>query len=92
MKETLINLLQSLGIAWWVEIKTARPNCTYYFGPFLNCDEAHLAKAGYIEDLQKEGAQEIQVVVKRCKPDRLTISEDLGKFSSRQMPVLIGRV
>ncbi len=93
MKDTLTNLLQNLGIAWWVEITTDHPNCTYYFGPFLSADEAHSAKAGYMEDLQQEGAQGIKVVVKRCKPDHLTISEDLGKLTSRQTyPAFSGRV
>jgi hypothetical protein len=84
MKELLINLFNWLGLAWWVEIVTERPRCTYYFGPFLSGKEAQMAQAGYLEDLQGEGASGIHVEVKRCKPQELTIAEDLGKISSRQ--------
>lgn len=81
MKELLINLLNFFGLAWWVEVKTSSPPCTYYFGPFLTAKEAEVDRAGYMEDLEDEGAQGISVAVKRCKPLALTISEDLGKFS-----------
>jgi hypothetical protein len=83
MKELLIKLLNFLGIAYWVEIVTDYPRCTYYFGPFLNRQEASTAKDGYIEDLQKEAAQGISVQVKRCKPNNLTIfdeKEEMSKF------------
>jgi hypothetical protein len=26
--------LEQIGEAWWVEIVTKKPDCTYYFGPF----------------------------------------------------------
>lgn len=78
VKEVLTNLFHSLGWAWWVEIVTQNPRCTYYFGPFLSVKEANAAKAGYIEDLEQEGAQEITVAVKRCKPKSLTVADDLG--------------
>ncbi|MBW4489286.1 MAG: DUF1816 domain-containing protein [Trichocoleus desertorum ATA4-8-CV12] len=78
MKEVLISLLETLGLAFWVEIVTDRPRCTYYFGPFLSSQEAQAAKSGYVEDLEQEGAQGIRVTVKRCKPPAdLTISDDL---------------
>ena len=79
MKEVLVNALQLLGKAWWVEIVTETPHCTYYFGPFVSAKEANTAKVGYLEDLQNEGAQEIKVVVKRCKPENLTLCDDLGE-------------
>jgi hypothetical protein len=79
MKEQLINILDTVGLAWWVEIVTDRPKCTYYFGPFLSAQEAHAAKIGYYEDLQAESAQGIKMVVKRCKPSQLTACEDLGE-------------
>jgi len=85
MQDFLLSLLDFLGLAWWVEIKTEMPRCTYYFGPFASAEEAESAKPGYVEDLQGEGAQNISVIVKRCKPDRLTISDDVegrpGKVS-----------
>lgn len=70
------SLLQALGLAWWVEIKTDRPRCTYYFGPFASSSEAELAKPGYIEDLEQEQAEGIRVAIKRGKPDSLTIVEE----------------
>lgn len=79
MKELLINLLNFFGLAFWVEIITEDPNCTYYFGPFLSAQEGHVAKAGYLEDLESEGANTRTVSVKRCKPSRLTLAEDLEK-------------
>ncbi|MEH2162085.1 MAG: DUF1816 domain-containing protein [Nostoc sp.] len=32
----MMNLLQSnqSEFAWWVEVNTTVPRCTYYFGPF----------------------------------------------------------
>lgn len=76
MKETWTNILQTLGVAWWVEVVTENPHCTYYFGPFASSGEASLAQAGYIEDLTQEGALDIKAVVKRCKPEQLTIYDE----------------
>lgn len=74
----MIKLLDFLGFAYWVEILTDNPKCTYYFGPFLTQKEAISAKDGYIEDLNNENAQGITVTIKRCKPNNLTICDDLG--------------
>ncbi len=68
--------LHLLGQAWWVEITTERPACTYYFGPFATAVEADAAKGGYVEDLEGESAQGIQVTIKRCKPTQLTIERE----------------
>jgi hypothetical protein len=70
------NALHLVGQAWWVEITTDRPHCTYYFGPFATAVEADGAKAGYVEDLETESAQGIQVTIKRCKPVQMTIDYD----------------
>ncbi|MDX2096417.1 MAG: DUF1816 domain-containing protein [Leptolyngbyaceae cyanobacterium bins.59] len=86
MKEILTGLLQTLGLAWWVEILTEKPNCTYYFGPFPNAEAAREAQFGYVEDLQQEGAQGIKVNIKRCRPEKLTISEDLDNFDGKIFP------
>ena len=86
MQEILISLLDSLGLAWWVEVKTESPRCTYYFGPFLSLEEAEGEKSGYVEDLQKEGAQNIAVLVKRCKPTKLTIFDDGGELPTKVSP------
>ncbi|OUL30959.1 DUF1816 domain-containing protein [Nostoc sp. 106C] len=93
LKETLISTVNNLGLAWWVEIVTQNPRCTYYFGPFLSSVDANLAIKGYIEDLETEGAQGIIVNVKRCKPDALTIAEDLGERIDRKVkPAFSGQM
>lgn len=68
--------MEELITAWWAEILTTTPRCTYYFGPFQTSDEANAAYPGYIEDLDSEGSQGIVVVIKRCKPDQLTICDE----------------
>ncbi|WP_017653989.1 DUF1816 domain-containing protein [Fortiea contorta] len=93
LKETLINTVNNLGLAWWVEIVTQNPSCTYYFGPFLNSAEAKIALKGYVEDLELEGAQGIAVNIKRCKPGSLTIAEDLGERIDRKVkPAFSGQM
>lgn len=92
VKEGLTSLFHNFGWAWWVEIVTQSPRCTYYFGPFLSVKEANAAKAGYLEDIEQEGAQSIATIVKRCKPSDLTISDDLWeRISSQKVSVLSGQ-
>lgn len=76
LKEITIGFLQASSHAWWVEVKTAQPRCTYYFGPFQRSMEARVAHTGYVEDLKGEGAQGIAVNIKRCQPATLTICEE----------------
>lgn len=78
----LANIANVLGLAWWVEVTTASPRCTYYFGPFLSADEAESAQGGYVEDLEQEGAQGITATVKRCKPEALTIEDGVQPQAS----------
>ncbi|MDZ8223049.1 MULTISPECIES: DUF1816 domain-containing protein [unclassified Nostoc] len=93
LKEVLINTFDFIGLAWWVEIKTQNPRCTYYFGPFLSSSDAKLSSIGYIEDLESEGAQGISVNIKRCKPNNLTIAEDLGeRFDRKVQPAFGGQI
>ncbi len=80
MKELLLRTLDFLGFAYWVEITTDVPRCTYYFGPFIGKQEAKASQSGYVEDLQQESAQGIKVSVKRCKPHDLTIFDDSQDF------------
>ena len=86
MKEMLINILDALGLAYWVEITTDNPRCVYYFGPFLNKQDSQLATDGYLEDLRGENAQNITYRIKRFKPDyhNLTVFEDSGNNSDFQ--------
>lgn len=73
-KEVISGLVHSLAPDWWVEVTTADPAYTYYFGPFDTVEEAQAAQAGYIEDLAQEGATEITAQVKRCSPQEITIA------------------
>ena len=75
--EIWTNTLAFLGQAWWVEVLTTQPQCTYYFGPFGGLESANRAVSGYVEDLEGESAQGIKTQVKRCHPARLTIEHDL---------------
>lgn len=61
---------------WWVKIITEKPRCTYYFGPFDTVEEAKLSQAGYIEDLEQEGAIGIAVDILQDQPTVLTIDEE----------------
>lgn len=76
IKQLFIGFMERLNPAWWAEITTTKPRCTYYFGPFQNDLEAKEAYPGYVEDLDREGATGILVVIKRCKPEVLTICEE----------------
>ncbi len=92
MKELWIKILQLVGKAFWVEIITENPKCTYYFGPFINESEAIVAKAGYIEDLTAEGATISKLQVMRCQPKLLTIEEELGGgFDRGVKPTILGQ-
>ncbi|MDJ0712829.1 MAG: DUF1816 domain-containing protein [Prochloraceae cyanobacterium] len=57
----------------WIEINTTIPQCTYYFGPFDTLEEAAECQNGYIEDLIEEGASGINVNIKKCQPQTLTV-------------------
>jgi Domain of unknown function (DUF1816) len=85
MNELFTSLLDSLGLAWWVEITTDSPRCVYYFGPFLSSKIAKESRSGYVEDLEQEGAQDIAVKVKRCKPKNLTIYDEVADQASRKL-------
>ncbi|NBD17408.1 MAG: DUF1816 domain-containing protein [Cyanobacteria bacterium] len=76
MEELILSILEFFGKAWWVEIKTKSPKCTYYFGPFVRKRSAEQAKPGYVEDLQGEEALITSVDIKRCQPTILTDYEE----------------
>ncbi len=79
-KNIFTSILEVIGLAVWIEVVTDSPRCTYFFGPFISESEANLAKTGYIEDLESEGSNGLVVIVKRCKPDNLTIYDDSLDF------------
>ena len=75
-EEFFMSYLEMTGKAWWVEIITKKPDCTYYFGPFASHREAQLSQLGYIEDLEQERPQLIAIEIKQCHPTELTIFSD----------------
>ena len=75
-EEILMTYLEKVGMAWWVEIVTKKPDCKYYFGPFASHREAQLSQLGYIEDLERERPQLIAIEIKQCQPKELTIFEE----------------
>lgn len=83
IKEIFTSLLEWLGLAWWIEVVTSYPQCTYYFGPFISVREAQNAQTGYIEDLLQETAKIISVKLNRGQPKSLTICE--GEISSSKL-------
>ncbi len=87
VRDIFKGFFQGLGTAWWVEITTAEPRCTYYFGPFQSSAEAEAHKPGYVEDLESERAQGIQAAVKRCNPDVLTVFDEMAELPERSTPV-----
>lgn len=76
LKELLIGFQQGLNTDVWVEVTTSDPHCIYYFGPFQNRREAQIACPGYIEDLKSEGNQGIEVIIKHCQPEVLTVFDE----------------
>lgn len=60
----------------WIEMETEFPHCIYYFGPFASCKEAQAELAGYLEDLEQEGAKVTAFQIKECEPKELTIVSD----------------
>lgn len=90
VKGIFTSLLEQLGMAVWIEIVTESPRCTYYFGPFGSTAEAEEEQPGYIEDLRLEGATGIVALIKRCKPDDLTIFDESIDMERERTPSLSG--
>ncbi|NMF56705.1 DUF1816 domain-containing protein [Pseudanabaena yagii] len=90
-KNIFTSILETFGLAVWVEIVTDSPRCTYYFGPFSNESEAESAKSGYIEDLEAEGSKGLAVTVKRCRPENLTVYDDSLDFKFDRFPAFSGQ-
>ena len=58
---------------WWIEVKTAQPACTYYFGPYGEKAEAVSQQQGFVEDLKAENAVGIDVSIEPMQPEQLTV-------------------
>lgn len=78
----LTEFKQEQLLRWWVEIVTEQPYCIYYFGPFVNTQEAQLFLPGYVEDIQQEGSQVNYIEIKQCQPKELTIIPEEGEDSN----------
>lgn len=89
-EEFFTSYLEQMGEAWWVEIVTKKPDCTYYFGPFASHREAQLSQLGYLEDLEQERPQLIAIEIKQCQPKELTVFKDewRQKIDSNILPDL----
>jgi len=90
-KNIFTSILETLGLAVWVEIITDTPRCTYYFGPFASEADAQAAKNGYIEDLEAEGSKGLVVMIKRCKPETLTVYDESLDFKFDRFPAFSGQ-
>jgi hypothetical protein len=73
LEELLLQVLEIVGLACWIEIETLNPNCIYYFGPFVNLEQAKDSQAIYIEDLTQENAICQRIEIKFCRPKSLTV-------------------
>ncbi|MBE9044549.1 DUF1816 domain-containing protein [Pleurocapsales cyanobacterium LEGE 10410] len=79
LKSNKIENNEPQKMGWWIEIRTANPSCTYYFGDFYSFTAAALAQYGYIQDLSEERAELVAVEIKQCQPKQLTIYENESK-------------
>jgi len=52
-----------LVLAWWLEVETQEPICTYYFGPFDRLEDALSSQGQYSEKLLNEGGKGISVQI-----------------------------
>ena len=62
-----------LKLFWWLEIKTARPSCVFYFGPFSSEEEAKVAQYSHIDRLIHEKFHGITLEVKQLEPKEVMI-------------------
>jgi hypothetical protein len=76
LEDIALNFLTKAGLAWWVEVATDQPSCTYYFGPFGTSADAKAASSGYVEDLMLENAQGIRTAIERSNPKELTVCDE----------------
>ncbi|HBL15171.1 MAG TPA: hypothetical protein DD379_28030 [Cyanobacteria bacterium UBA11162] len=75
VEDVVLSSLEKLELAHWIEIVTDQPHCLYYFGPFANRKAAQRSLAGYIQDLEQEGAKVISCEIKKGQPEELTVMD-----------------
>ena len=63
-----------LKLYWWLEIKTSRPACVFYFGPFYSEKEAKLSQYSHIDRLIQEKFQGITPEIKQLETKELMIA------------------
>tara|TARA_Y100001968_G_C18791094_1_gene451196 strand:- start:136 stop:366 length:231 start_codon:yes stop_codon:yes gene_type:complete len=61
------NFGNQLGLAWWAKIETQKPDVTYWFGPFLTKKSLNGNLKIFLDDLNKEGANQVTHSLVRCK-------------------------
>lgn len=69
--------VENQELAWWIEVRTYQPACTYFFGPFESRNEAIWNQSGYLEDIQAEQPMGIMTNISQTQPEQLTIDESL---------------
>ncbi|MEO0854381.1 MAG: DUF1816 domain-containing protein [Cyanobacteria bacterium J06648_11] len=62
-------------LAWWIQVSMHSPASVMYFGPFDTYREAESQLAGYVDDLQQEGATELVADIQRCHSESLTFGD-----------------
>lgn len=78
MQKILTRLPKYIASEYWIKVTTAKPSCTYYFGPFLTRKEAKLAQPGFLEDLETENAEGIKAEIRSSHPKELTVFDELN--------------
>jgi Domain of unknown function (DUF1816) len=73
------------SLAWWVKVTTAKPDMTYYFGPFTSARDAGLAQPQYIDDFEQAGANILGISIQQCQPSSLTIVEPESKPNCKKI-------
>lgn len=70
------NSRKNSQLPWWIRIRSTKPDCIYYFGPFASLQEAQNYSPGYLEDLVEEKALIVKVDIDQYQPQDLTIPSE----------------
>ncbi len=63
------NFGNKLGLAWWAKVDTGKPSVTYWYGPFLTKRSLTENLEYFLNDLSKEGSEDIKHSIVRCKKE-----------------------